>query len=198
MRPLLIYIHGFISSPLSEKAQELQGFVAQRRLALDLAVPQLSNYPGEAFAQLDELLRTERARGRQQIALIGSSLGGFWATVLAERYRLRAVLVNPAVEPHKLAALLQGEHENLYTGERFCLSEAHVAELRELAPARICYPQQLWLLQQMGDETLDYRQAVAYYRDCQQLVEPGGNHRFEGFVEKLPAILQFLQLPTAA
>lgn len=194
-RPLLVYIHGFISSPKSEKAGELRQFVRAEAMPVDLRIPRLSDYPDKAFDQLLSLIAAECAGGRQQIALIGSSLGGFWATLLAERFGLRAVLINPAVNPHWYATQLLGEHRNLYTGERFTLTRKHVAVLDSLAPARIARPDSFWLMVQTGDETLDYGQAVAYYQGAKQTVEAGGDHRFQGFDRHLSDIMAFLGLP---
>lgn len=194
-RPLLIYIHGFISSPESEKAEELRQFVRAEAMPIDLRIPPLSNDPDQAYAQLVSLVTEELADGRQQIALIGSSLGGFWATLLVERFGLRAVLINPAVNPHLSAPQLLGEHQNLYTGEGFTLTEKHVEVLHSLALTHVSRPQNLWLMVQIGDETLDYRQAVAYYPSAKQTVEEGGDHRFQSFDRHLPAIMAFLGLP---
>lgn len=191
MLPLLIYIHGFKSSPLSEKATEVRRFIEARQLPVDFQVPALSDYPDEAYQQLQALVAQQQDR---RVALIGSSMGGFMATVLAEQYPLRAVLVNPAVRPSELIELVLGENENPYTGHRFFLDQRHVDILRELeveAPSR---PGNLLLMVQTGDETLDYRRAVDYYRGCKQVVEAGGDHRFRDFERHLPAVFDFLQL----
>ena len=192
MPPLLIYIHGFLSSPLSAKALEVRNFIDANEIDIDYRVPALSDYPGESFRQLTELLETNAGR---RIALIGSSMGGFMATALAQRYDVKAVLVNPAVRPSELIHSVLGENINPYTGNRFVLTESHVEELRALEAETPRAPQNLLLLVQTGDETLDYRRAVDYYRDCRQVVEEGGDHRFQDFERHLPAVFQFLDLP---
>lgn len=195
MRPLLIYIHGFMSSPLSLKAQETRTYLEQQRLEQDLdielIVPELSNYPLAAYQQLQELIEVQPNR---KIALLGSSLGGFMATGLAEQYGLRAVLVNPAVQPHHLIAGLLGEQFNPYTQQHFVLDQSHVEELRNLQVQSIKQPANIKVLLQTGDETLDYRQAVSYYQACSQIVEQGGDHRFQYFDQHLPAVIDFLEL----
>ncbi len=192
MRPLLIYIHGFKSSPQSQKACELAEHIHKHQLDLELLTPALPNYPGESYRQLEALLKAQ-LRDRQ-VGLVGSSLGGFMATVLAEKFYLRAALVNPAVRPYLLIEEALGEHENPYTGEQFFLHQGHVDELRALEQYQLHYPQNLYVMLQAGDETLNYRHAVDYYDDCLQLVEQGGDHRFQGFDRHLPEMLKFLQL----
>lgn len=191
MPPLLIYIHGFKSSPLSEKAQELRRYIETHQLDIDYRVPALSDYPGESFRQLTALLEENH---RRRIALIGSSMGGFMATALLQSYDLKAVLINPAVRPSELIHGVLGAHENPYTGHGFVLAQQHVDELSALQPDRPRLPQNLLLMVQTGDETLDYRRAVDYYRDSAQVVEHGGDHRFQNFERHLPAILTFLEL----
>lgn len=191
MRPLLIYIHGFKSSPLSEKATETRTYLEQQQLPVDYLVPSLSDYPDESFRQLTEIMDANRER---QVALIGSSMGGFMATALAERYGVKAALINPAVRPSEMISLVFGEHENPYTGNRFLLEQLHADQLRELEVDTLQQPQNLLVMVQTGDETLDYRRAVDYYRGCTQVVEEGGDHRFQHFDRHLPAIIEFLAL----
>ena len=193
MSALLIYIHGFLSSPLSAKAVEVQSFIKQQKLPVDVRTPQLSNYPGEAYQQLVALIN-EQQQDYQQIVLVGSSMGGFYATLLAEKYGLKAVLVNPVVSPDKLMAAYLGDHENPYTGQQFCLTDQHISELRDMGVETLSHPDNYWLMVQQGDETLDYRLAVAFYQRCPQLVEPEGSHRFDNFKNHLPDVVKFLEL----
>ena len=103
-------------------------------------------------------------------------------------------MVNPAVRPYELLSDYLGEQENPYTGERYRLEAKHMDELKQMDVARINHPEQLWLLQQEGDEVLDYRQAVAKFTACKQTVEPDGDHSFVGF-ERFPSdIIKFLGL----
>ena len=134
---------------------------------------------------------SRRKQAETPTNLIGSSLGGFFSTVLAQRHQLKAVLVNPAVAPGEWGEQFIGEYDNPYTGEHFSVTEEDLACLRALTPADIT-PEHYWLMVQEGDETLDYRLAVAAYRDCKQLVEPGGDHSFVNFEAHLPAIVEFL------
>lgn len=189
--PLLLYIHGFNSSPRSEKATEVRQFIAARRLAVDYEVPALPDYPDECYRQLASLLQSLAGR---RIALVGSSMGGFFATVLAGQFGLKAALVNPAIRPSELIDSVLGDNQNPYTGHRYVLESRHADFLRELESRPVAVRENLLLLVQTGDETLDYRRAVDYYRGCRQVVEQGGDHRFQHFDRHLPAIFEFLDL----
>lgn len=191
MSATVIYIHGFLSSPQSHKAQLTADYFQRMHPGVRFLVPDMPNNPAGAFARLDQLVREELAQRPAQLALIGSSLGGFFASVLAERYNLRAVLINPAVRPHERGKEFLGDYHNPYTQAPFSVSQQDVDCLAELAPAQIT-PERYWLMVQEGDETLDYRLAVAAYAGSQQLVEPGGDHSFVDFERHLPAIVEFL------
>lgn len=186
---LLIYIHGFLSSPLSHKAQQVDSWLRENKPEVDFACPALSAYPDEAVARLEAAVEQHLP---EPVYLLGSSLGGYYATHLAEKYRLPAVLINPAVAPYRLiSAYLDQDLQNHHTDERYRLGSQHVELLRALETDRLQYPDNYWLMVQTGDETLDYQQAVEKYRGCRQLVEEGGDHSFQNFQHWLPEILQF-------
>lgn len=167
-------------------------YCRQERPDIRVEIPQMPCFPAEARAYIDELVGSLSAE--YQIGLVGSSLGGYISTWLNDRYGLPAVLVNPAVKPYELLQDYLGEQENPYTGERYLLVPEHMNELREMDVAQLSSPELLWLLQQEGDEILDYRQAVEKYAYCRQTVEPEGDHSFVGF-ERYPAqIITFLGL----
>lgn len=182
----ILYIHGFNSAPSSKKACQLVGVMQRLGLGDRLRVPALHHHPREAIGQLEQAIAE---LGRP--LLVGSSLGGYYATYLAERHGLKALLVNPAVSPHRMFDGYLGTQKNLYTEELWELTHDHVAALAELeVPA----PQdplryQVWL--QTGDETLDYRLAQQYYRACALRIQAGGDHSFQGFCEQLPVLLSF-------
>ena len=182
----ILYIHGFNSAPSSKKACQLVGVMQRLGLGDRLRVPALHHHPREAIGQLEQAIAE---LGRP--LLVGSSLGGYYATYLAERHGLKALLVNPAVSPHRMFDGYLGTQKNLYTEELWELTHDHVAALAELeVPA----PQdplryQVWL--QTGDETLDYRLAQQYYRACALRIQAGGDHSFQGFCEQLPGLLSF-------
>ncbi|WP_027896662.1 YqiA/YcfP family alpha/beta fold hydrolase [Zestomonas thermotolerans] len=188
----ILYIHGLNSSPASRKASQLSALMQRLGRAQALRVPALHHHPRQAIVQLESAIDE---LGRP--LLVGSSLGGFYATYLAERHGLKALLINPAVNPQLRFEGYLGPQTNYYTGETWELTLDHVAALAELAvpppgdPARF----QVWL--QTGDETLDYRQAQAFYRACALRIEPGGDHGFANFAAHLPALLAFAGVPAA-
>ena len=185
---MLIYIHGFNSSSRSGKASEMAAWMAERGLAEAFVCPDLPHRPGAAIAQLEDLI----AHSRGPAKLLGSSLGGFYATWLAEKHGLKAVLVNPCVVCHtKLAAYVGQTQKNWHSGEEYLFSTEHAAELDALRVPAISRPERYLLLAETGDTVLDYREAVAYYAGARQEVLEGGDHGFSRFTEYLPAILAF-------
>lgn len=157
-KPLIIYLHGFCSSPASWKSQMLAEEMARRGMAAQFVCPQLSWVPNEAVASVSRLI--EQAGG--PVTLIGSSLGGHYANHLAEKHGLKAVLINPAAVDRLDLAKFVGDHANFHSGERFTFTEAHAAQLK--AQVRQPTPARYWLLLETGDEVLDYRQAQAFTR----------------------------------
>jgi uncharacterized protein len=186
---VLIYVHGFNSSALSYKAGLLRDHMAQLGLSAHYACPELSHRPAQAMAQLRALIASHEARS---VTLVGSSLGGYYATHLVETSGCRAVLVNPAVRPYELLAPLLGPQKNLYTGEEYQFTSEHVAELRALEVERIT-PERYLLITATGDEVLDYRDGVARYTGCGQIIVNGGDHGFRGFADHLDAVIAFWQ-----
>ncbi len=187
-RPQVLYLHGFCSSPASWKSRLLAEAMAARGLADHFCCPQLSPFPAQAMAEVASLI--EAADG--PVTLVGSSLGGHYASFLAERYGLNAVLINPAVVDALDLNKFVGEHANFHSGERFLFSQAHADELR--AQVRRPTPGRYWLLAEAGDEVLDYRQAVNYYAGCRQSILPGGDHSFTRFPDFIPQILEYAGL----
>ena len=187
----ILYIHGFNSAPASQKASQLSSVMSTLGLSDQLRVPALHHHPREAMVQLEQAIAE---LGRP--LLVGSSLGGYYATHLAERHGLKALLVNPAVSPHRMFDGYLGTQKNLYTDETWELTHDHVAALAELEVPAPQDPQryQGWL--QTGDETLDYRSAQLYYRACVLRIQAGGDHGFQGFAGQLPALLSFAGIGT--
>lgn len=182
---MLIYIHGFNSSPASAKAQLVKARMAAAGRGAEFAAPALPHSPAQAAALLDAL-----AMRHPGAALVGSSLGGYYATWLAEKHGLRAALLNPAVRPYELLSAHVGAQQNLYTGERYEFTAQHVEELRALEVAAIT-PARYLLVAATGDEVLDYRSAVARYRGCRQIVIEGGDHGLSDFADPADAVLDF-------
>lgn len=170
------------------KAQLLREYLQCCGYAGEFIAPDLPHWPGRALAGLESEIRR---RDPQTITLIGSSLGGHYATWLAEKHTLRAVLVNPAVNPHLLLAQALGPLKNIYTGEEYRFTPKHLRELEQTHIAVITRPERYLLLVQTGDEVLDYRHALDKYRGAKQRVIEGGDHGFQNFSVHIPLILEF-------
>jgi predicted esterase YcpF (UPF0227 family) len=180
---LIVYLHGFNSSPLSHKAQVMQRFMAEQGFAHEYACPALPPLADQAISAVEPMLGPNDC-------FIGSSLGGFYATYLAEKHGLKAVLINPAIDPHVGLRAYLGPQKNLHTGEPYELTEAHLRQWEKLYVPRIS-PQRYLLIVETGDEVLDYRQAVERYAGAQQVVVQGGDHSLQSFPQHLPRILEF-------
>jgi predicted esterase YcpF (UPF0227 family) len=188
---VIVYLHGFNSSPQSHKAQVLGRYMAEKGLAAQYVCPALPPLAGEAIALVESLID---ATASESLCLVGSSLGGFYATYLAEKHRGRAVLINPAIDPHVGLRSYLGTQKNVHTGEAYELTEAHLHAWEGLYVPRIT-PERYLLLVETGDEVLDFRKAVARYSGVEQVVVAGGDHSFQSFPEHLSRILRFAGLP---
>jgi predicted esterase YcpF (UPF0227 family) len=188
----LLYLHGFRSSPQSAKARRLAAWVQAHRPALHWWCPQLPPSPAETMRLL-----SERIAGwpRDTMAVVGSSLGGFYATAVAERTGCPAVLLNPAVNPARDLAAHIGEQTAFHDpAEHFFFRAEYVDELRALAPAALSAPQRYFAVIAKGDEVLDWHEMAARYAGCRVKLLEGSDHGLAGFDEHLPDILHFLQL----
>jgi predicted esterase YcpF (UPF0227 family) len=216
----LLYLHGFRSSPRSAKAQRMARWVAENRPDLVFACPQLPPSPRAAI----ELARSLVADWpRERMALMGSSLGGFYATVLAEELTnppaastqpaprggqaalgsspanglrgCRAVLLNPAVDPARDLAKYIGEHSCWQNPEeRFFFRSEFVDELRALQPGALTRPERLLAVIAKGDEVLDWREMQARYAHCRIKLLEGSDHGLSDFDDYLSELTDFLQL----
>ncbi|MCG9738283.1 esterase YqiA [Shewanella insulae] len=190
---MLLYIHGFNSSPHSDKGVVTARYIAKHFPDINFVQPQLPATPKAAMALLTDLVEQALARG-ESLSFIGSSLGGYFASYLAERYGGRAVLVNPAVKPFELFDEFLGPQYNPYTEEDYQILPEHKLEVAKYDTPAISHPDRFLVLLQSGDEVLDYRQAVNKYQCCQMLIEAGGDHSFVGYEQQMQGICEFLFL----
>jgi predicted esterase YcpF (UPF0227 family) len=189
----LLYLHGFRSSPKSFKAQRLGARIAALRPAVRWWCPQLPPSPRAALALV--LAGTADWPDRSSV-VVGSSLGGYYATVVAERRGWPAVLLNPAVDPARDLARHIGEQTAFHAPqEHFRFEAGHVDELREMAPAGISRPERYQVLIARGDEVLDWREMQARYASTQPQIIEGSDHALSDFDQHLPRLLHFLGIP---
>ncbi len=183
----ILYIHGFNSSPLSVKAEVTKQYLAEHHADVNFICPQIKSSPLAAISQLKSILQQAP---QTQWYIMGSSLGGYFSTYLAEQFGLKAVLINPAVKPFELLKDYLGEQQNPYTNEQYQVTEQHIEDLRALYSEKISKKQYMVMVQ-TGDEVLDYQQAVARYHECHLIVQQGGDHSFVDYENMLPEIMTF-------
>lgn len=191
---MILYLHGFRSSPASFKARVVGRRMAELGRAGELICPQL---PASPKAAMELALALVGAIPAQELAIVGSSLGGYYATWLAERLGCRAVLLNPAVTP--LSSLEQhvGVTTAFHSDEPFEFKREYIAELGALAVDQITRPERYFLIAATGDEVLDYRDMVAHYAGARQTVIDGSDHAIAEFADYVDDVLAFC-LPEAA
>ena len=152
--------------------------------------------PGGGESRAEAMATLKQQITAPPAAIIGSSLGGFLATVLAEQYGCRACLINPAVAPHKVLADYIGEYQHPVLQQRYQVRTEHMSQLASLMPLTLKRPEQYFVLLQSGDEVLDYRQALKYYQGARFELVEGGDHSFVGYQQYLTQIAEFcLQQP---
>lgn len=183
----LLYLHGFRSSPRSHKARVVQGRMQALGRAHDLICPQLPASPKEAM----DLALTLAERHAERLAIVGSSLGGFYATYLAERFGCRAALINPAVDPLKDLEKHVGVTTAWHSDEPFEFKRDYIDELAGLKVERITQPERYYLLAATGDEVLDYRDMTAHYAGARRHVIQGGDHAVSDFERYVDDVLAF-------
>jgi len=188
----LLYLHGFLSSPASAKAQLTAQVVQSRHPRLTWLCPMLAASPRQA---MDEVLHAIADWPKASTAVMGSSLGGFYATWLAERLGCKAVLLNPAVRPARDLLPHVGEHALWHDpSKHFVLEPGFIDELRAMEIDRITQPQRYCALIAQGDEVLDAREAIDHFDGAQLRILPGGDHAISDYAEHLDGLLAFLDL----
>ena len=188
----LLYLHGFRSSPQSTKARFVAAWVAAHAPSLVWSCPQLPPSPHDA---LDLALAAMAAWPVERMAVIGSSLGGYYATAIAERIGCRAVVLNPAVDPARDLADHIGELKSWHSDDRFFFRAGFIDELRAMAPqVPLTDPGRYCAVIAKGDELLSWREMSARYAGCRVDLIDGGDHALSDFATHWPAIVAFLGL----
>ncbi len=187
----LLYLHGFRSSPQSTKARKFSAWVASHRPEMTWLCPQLEASPARAMRDVEAAIASwPKAR----MAVIGSSLGGFYATVVAERHGCRAVVLNPAVDPARDLAAAIGETTAWHSDEPFVFRPEYVAELRAMTPAALTDPRRYFAVIAKGDEVLSWREMSARYAGSPMRLLEGSDHALTDFDDQMPEVLAFLGL----
>ncbi|MEO8059138.1 MAG: YqiA/YcfP family alpha/beta fold hydrolase [Burkholderiales bacterium] len=187
----LLYLHGFRSSPQSTKSRKVAAWVQQHRPELVWCCPQLPPSPREAMQMLfDGVVPWPAA----ETAVIGSSLGGFYATAVAERLGCRAVLLNPAIDPARDLAKYIGETSAWHSEERFFFEPEFIDELRAIAPGELTRLERYFAVIAKGDEVLSWVEMSTRYRGCKVKLLEASDHALSDFDEHLPDVLAFLGL----
>jgi predicted esterase YcpF (UPF0227 family) len=185
---MILYLHGFRSSPQSFKARLLREQLHTMGKSEKWLCPQLPASPAEAMQLMQQLVSAIPAK---DLTLIGSSLGGYYATALAEQIGCRAVLLNPAVTPAQDLERQVGLSTAWHSDDPFDFKPEYVGQLAPLAVPQITQPQRYFLLAATGDEVLDWRSMTAHYAGARQHVIEGSDHGMSDFDKYMDEVLQF-------
>jgi len=192
---MILYLHGFRSSPQSFKARMLADRMRGLGREKEYACPQLPASPAHAIRLAEDIaLRM----GPDRLTLVGSSLGGYYATWLAEKLGCRAVLLNPAVTPPRDLEKYVGVTTAWHSDERFEFKREYIDELRALAVARISRPERYFLIAATGDEVLDWREMQAHYPEAQHCIIEGSDHGISDFSRYVDQVLAFAGIEVEA
>jgi predicted esterase YcpF (UPF0227 family) len=192
---MILYLHGFRSSPQSFKARLLAERMQQLGRAAEYQCPQLPASPAAAIAMAQDCIKD---CDPAVLTLVGSSLGGYYATWLAEQAGCRAVLLNPAVKPPRDLEKYVGVSTQYHSDQPFEFKREYIAELQALQINRITRPERYFLIAATGDEVLDWREMVGHYPQARQQVIQGSDHGISEFTEYVGAVLAFCGIAVAA
>ena len=177
---MLLYIHGFRTTPNSEKSRLFKEYFKD-----NVIIPDFSPKPLKAVDKLQQIIKQKEIKG-----LIASSLGGYYATYLSERYNLKAVLINPSTRPFETLE----KHLGVITrqdGTTFEWKGEYLKELKSLY-IQTLNPKNYLVFLQKGDKVLDYRVALKRFDGAKIVMEEGGSHSFDNLERYLNLIENFL------
>lgn len=185
---MILYLHGFSSSGFGKKALEFKEYFKD-----DLIHPSLPTIPKLAINNLEQIIEVF-LKLNQNVHLIGSSLGGYYALYLANKYSLKAVLINPAIKPLNTLSRYEGANyiKNYFDGSKFEFTKEHINSLKDYEVKELKNPKNIFTLLQSGDEVLDYKIAENILKNTNLIVEEGGNHSFENIYKYFQKIESFL------
>lgn len=190
----IVYLHGFLSGSQALKANQLRSYL-QGREGFSFIAPDFSDTPAEARQDLEAFFTDLRAQSPEPIGVFGSSMGGFFATLLAEKFDFKAVLLNPCVHPQEYFQDLTGPHYNPYNDHHFELRPEMLTDLLRMDQSIVVNPKRFAVFLQSGDEVLDYTKSLSFYKGAFIELQEGGCHSFRDFPAIIERALNFLQQP---
>ena len=193
---MILYLHGFRSAPASTKASMLSRALQEQGLASQWHCPQLPASPAQAMALCETLIQQHQHTSTLPLTVLGSSLGGYYATCLAEKHQCRAVVLNPVIYAARDLATQVGEHPQYHSDEPFTFLPEYIDELAQMAVERPVDPQRYFLLAATGDEILNWREMADWYAGSQGHIIQGSDHGLSDFEQWLPEVLRFVLEPT--
>lgn len=185
---MILYLHGFRSSPASRKAMLLRARLKARGLEADYVCPQLPACPRAAA---EVALAAAQLEPPDRLAVIGSSLGGYYATWLAEKLGCRAVLLNPAITPYEDLKAYLGTQTVYFSTATIDMKPEYLDQLRALDTLTITRPERYFLIAATGDRLIDWRTMSAKYAGCRQRVIEGSDHELSDFAQYVDEVLAF-------
>ena len=184
----IIYLHGFNSSAESKKSKILDSYLKGEKL-MTLESPNLNKSPSKAISQIEKIIKESSNR----VCVVGSSLGGLYATFIADKYDLKSVTINPVVKNHISGMKdLVGSHKNFHSNEEYKFTMKDYLNLQKLGLENLKKPLNHFCLIKMSDEVLDHNETFQYFSKSYVLSEKGGNHSYDDFFEKIPLILDYM------
>jgi hypothetical protein len=183
---VILYLHGFRSSPGSFKARVLAARLAELGRSDEWCCPMLPVSPVETVALAESL-----AARVSKVTVIGSSLGGYFATHLAEKHGWPAVLLNPAIVPQRDLSQYLGEQPLWHGGGSIIVEPHHLDELQALGVEAVTRPERYYLIAATGDEVLDYREMLAHYPGARTTLIQGSDHAISEFPQYVDDVLAF-------
>ena len=187
---MIVYLHGFRSSPQSFKARLLAARLGELGRGREWCCPTLPVSPADAIALIEREVESRRQPG-ERVTMIGSSLGGYYATYLAEKHGWRAVLLNPAVTPDRDLSRYLGEQLLWHGGGSIVVEPRHLDELRALNVASVTQPERYYLFAATGDEVLDYRDMLARFSGVRTRLIEGSDHGISEFADYVDDVIAF-------
>tara|TARA_X000000950_G_scaffold204030_1_gene245601 strand:- start:4492 stop:5067 length:576 start_codon:yes stop_codon:yes gene_type:complete len=184
----IIYLHGFNSSAESKKSKILDSYLKEEKL-INLESPNLNSSPSRAISQVEKIIKESSSK----VCVLGSSLGGLYATFIADKYNLKSVTINPVVRNHISGMKdIVGSHKNFHTNEEYEFTTKDYLDLQKLGLKELKKPLNHLCFIKMSDEVLDHNKTLAYFSKSYVLSEKGGNHSYDDFFEKIPLILDYM------